>query len=278
MWLTGLSCPDFQTGGPSSASWSRLSFPMRPGRVGRGCRTLTITRLPPEAQAEVSWPFLAQPQRANYYLFMPPVFPPCNKRLLNEVSTKCLHLSQAVKDLGSGVPPSNLASESIKWNDSEAVLKSHRDHIENKEVKQGLEITNAMKSICTIMKKTPDSHSGKPYILDITVKNINLSVAWPGVSYNLTWAASLSGVWGQLKNPQQLTVKHLQLALTQSHPETKTSQPPWRSGSCLDLASIDICHCQACRHTCPSVTNNCMSQNRMSHVQMWHLIRAGLYI
>lgn len=99
MWLTGLSCPDFQTGGPSSASWSRLSFPMRPGRVGRGCRTLTITRLPPEAQAEVSWPFLAQPQRANYYLFMPPVFPPCNKRLLNEVSTKCLHLSQAVKDL-----------------------------------------------------------------------------------------------------------------------------------------------------------------------------------
>lgn len=173
--------------------------------------------------------------------------------------------------LSRSFPLSNLASESIKWNDSEAVLKSHSDHIENKEVKQGLEITNGMKSICTIMKKTPDSHSGKPYILDIslipTVKNINLSVAWPGVSCKLTWAASPSGVWGQLKNPQQLTVKHLQLALTQSHPETKTSQPPWRSGSCLDLASNDICHCQACRHTCPSVTNNCMSHSRMRHTQ-----------
>uniref|UniRef100_A0A665VW37 Cytosolic carboxypeptidase-like protein 5 n=1 Tax=Echeneis naucrates TaxID=173247 RepID=A0A665VW37_ECHNA len=36
--MTGLSCPDFQAGGPSSEGWSRMPFPMRPGRVGRGCR------------------------------------------------------------------------------------------------------------------------------------------------------------------------------------------------------------------------------------------------
>ncbi|KAM9840291.1 cytosolic carboxypeptidase-like protein 5 [Aulostomus maculatus] len=38
--MTGLSCPDFQAGGLTSAGWSRLPFPMRTGRVGRGCRTL----------------------------------------------------------------------------------------------------------------------------------------------------------------------------------------------------------------------------------------------
>ncbi|XP_023285700.1 cytosolic carboxypeptidase-like protein 5 isoform X1 [Seriola lalandi dorsalis] len=37
--MTGLSCPDFQAGGHSSEGWSRMPFPTRPGRVGRGCRT-----------------------------------------------------------------------------------------------------------------------------------------------------------------------------------------------------------------------------------------------
>ncbi|XP_059212317.1 cytosolic carboxypeptidase-like protein 5 [Centropristis striata] len=50
--MTGLSCPDFQAGGTSSASWSKMPFPMRPGRVGRGCRTLTITHSPTEARTE----------------------------------------------------------------------------------------------------------------------------------------------------------------------------------------------------------------------------------
>ncbi|XP_051264334.1 cytosolic carboxypeptidase-like protein 5 isoform X2 [Dicentrarchus labrax] len=50
--MTGLSCPDFQAGGPSSASWPRMHFPTRPGRVGRGCRTLSITHHPAEARTE----------------------------------------------------------------------------------------------------------------------------------------------------------------------------------------------------------------------------------
>ncbi|XP_071334803.1 cytosolic carboxypeptidase-like protein 5 isoform X2 [Trachinotus anak] len=37
--VRGLSCPDFQTGGTSSEGLSRMPFPMRPGRAGRGCRT-----------------------------------------------------------------------------------------------------------------------------------------------------------------------------------------------------------------------------------------------
>ncbi|XP_056260732.1 cytosolic carboxypeptidase-like protein 5 isoform X2 [Seriola aureovittata] len=37
--VRGLSCPDFQAGGHSSEGWSRMPFPTRPGRVGRGCRT-----------------------------------------------------------------------------------------------------------------------------------------------------------------------------------------------------------------------------------------------
>ncbi|KAM3603595.1 uncharacterized protein V6R79_025633 [Siganus canaliculatus] len=50
--VRGLSCPDFQAGGPSSAGWPRMTFPMRPGRVGRGCRTVTITHRPAEARSE----------------------------------------------------------------------------------------------------------------------------------------------------------------------------------------------------------------------------------
>lgn len=81
------------------------------------------------------------------------------------------------------------------------------------------------------------------------VININLSVACPGVSCNLIWAASPSDRWGQLKPFLHMTVKRPLQALTQPHPEIRTSWPPWRSGSCLDLASIDTCHCQACRRT-----------------------------
>ncbi|XP_070781950.1 cytosolic carboxypeptidase-like protein 5 isoform X2 [Enoplosus armatus] len=51
--MTGLSCPDFQAVGPSSAGWSRTPFPMRPGRVGRGCRTLTVTHHPAETTKDV---------------------------------------------------------------------------------------------------------------------------------------------------------------------------------------------------------------------------------
>uniref|UniRef100_UPI0037E94700 cytosolic carboxypeptidase-like protein 5 n=1 Tax=Semicossyphus pulcher TaxID=241346 RepID=UPI0037E94700 len=52
--MTGLSCPDFQAGGPSSPAWSRLPFPMRAGRVGRGCRALTVTHNPTEAPPEAA--------------------------------------------------------------------------------------------------------------------------------------------------------------------------------------------------------------------------------
>ncbi|XP_019947492.2 cytosolic carboxypeptidase-like protein 5 isoform X1 [Paralichthys olivaceus] len=51
--MTGLSCPDYQAGGPSSEGLSRMPLPTRPGRVGRGCRTLTITRHSTEAHKEV---------------------------------------------------------------------------------------------------------------------------------------------------------------------------------------------------------------------------------
>ncbi|XP_034555144.1 cytosolic carboxypeptidase-like protein 5 [Notolabrus celidotus] len=52
--MTGLSCPDFQAGSPTSPSWSRLPFPMRAGRVGKGCRTLTITHPPAQAPTELA--------------------------------------------------------------------------------------------------------------------------------------------------------------------------------------------------------------------------------
>ncbi|XP_078029806.1 cytosolic carboxypeptidase-like protein 5 isoform X2 [Epinephelus lanceolatus] len=52
--VRGLSCPDFQAGGPSSAGWSRMPLPTRAGRVGRGCRTLTITHHPAEARTETT--------------------------------------------------------------------------------------------------------------------------------------------------------------------------------------------------------------------------------
>ncbi|XP_053193254.1 cytosolic carboxypeptidase-like protein 5 [Scomber japonicus] len=52
--MTGLSCPDFQAGGPSSAGWSRMPLPSRPGRVGRGCRTVTITRQTTEGRTETA--------------------------------------------------------------------------------------------------------------------------------------------------------------------------------------------------------------------------------
>ncbi|KAF3849611.1 hypothetical protein F7725_019330 [Dissostichus mawsoni] len=52
--MTGLSCPDFQSGGPSSAGWSRTPFPMRLGRLGKGCRGLTITHHTPEAHTETA--------------------------------------------------------------------------------------------------------------------------------------------------------------------------------------------------------------------------------
>ncbi|XP_063758859.1 cytosolic carboxypeptidase-like protein 5 isoform X2 [Eleginops maclovinus] len=52
--VRGISCPDFQSGGPSSAGWSRTPFPMRPGRMGKGCRALTITHHTPEARTETA--------------------------------------------------------------------------------------------------------------------------------------------------------------------------------------------------------------------------------
>ncbi|XP_028460269.1 cytosolic carboxypeptidase-like protein 5 isoform X2 [Perca flavescens] len=52
--MTGLSCPDFQAGVPSSVGWSRIPFPMHSGRVRRGCRTITITHHPAEARTETA--------------------------------------------------------------------------------------------------------------------------------------------------------------------------------------------------------------------------------
>nr|XP_020459287.1 cytosolic carboxypeptidase-like protein 5 isoform X2 [Monopterus albus] len=51
--VRGLRCPDSQAGGPTSVGWSRMSFPMRPGCVGRRCRTLTITHHSSEAAQEL---------------------------------------------------------------------------------------------------------------------------------------------------------------------------------------------------------------------------------
>ncbi|XP_060946932.1 cytosolic carboxypeptidase-like protein 5 isoform X2 [Limanda limanda] len=52
--MTGLSCPDSPAGGPGSEGLFRMPFPMRPGRVGRGCRTLTATRHSTEAGQEAA--------------------------------------------------------------------------------------------------------------------------------------------------------------------------------------------------------------------------------
>ncbi|XP_039980696.1 cytosolic carboxypeptidase-like protein 5 isoform X2 [Xiphias gladius] len=52
--VRGLSCPDFQAGGLSSEGWSRMPLPTRPVRVGRGCRTLTISRHSTEARTETA--------------------------------------------------------------------------------------------------------------------------------------------------------------------------------------------------------------------------------
>ncbi|XP_028996769.1 cytosolic carboxypeptidase-like protein 5 [Betta splendens] len=51
--MTGLSCPDFQASGASSSGCSKIPFPMRTGRVGRGCRPLTITHHPTETSNEL---------------------------------------------------------------------------------------------------------------------------------------------------------------------------------------------------------------------------------
>ncbi|KAK5880374.1 hypothetical protein CesoFtcFv8_023409 [Champsocephalus esox] len=53
VWLTGLSCPDFQSGGPSLAGWSGTPFPIRLGRLGKGCRSLTITHHTPETAKDL---------------------------------------------------------------------------------------------------------------------------------------------------------------------------------------------------------------------------------
>ncbi|CAJ1077220.1 cytosolic carboxypeptidase-like protein 5 [Xyrichtys novacula] len=50
--MTGISCPDFQSGAPTSPSWSRKPLPARGGRVGRGCRA--ITQPPAEAHTEAA--------------------------------------------------------------------------------------------------------------------------------------------------------------------------------------------------------------------------------
>lgn len=103
IWLTGLSCPDFQAGGSTSASWSKAPFPMRSGRVGRGCRALSITHHPAEARSEVSWHLLALSQRAQspnsfvQAVFFSTVY---LYKEHYEVSCRCLHLSQAAKDSG----------------------------------------------------------------------------------------------------------------------------------------------------------------------------------
>uniref|UniRef100_A0A8D3CNL1 Cytosolic carboxypeptidase-like protein 5 n=1 Tax=Scophthalmus maximus TaxID=52904 RepID=A0A8D3CNL1_SCOMX len=54
IWLTGVSCPDFQAGGPSSEGSSRILFPTRPVRVGRGCRAQTVSRHATEARTEAA--------------------------------------------------------------------------------------------------------------------------------------------------------------------------------------------------------------------------------
>lgn len=59
IYLTGNSCPDLKVGGNGS-SWSKVPFPMRPVRVGRGSRTLPNSHRPAEAHKEVSLPFQAK--------------------------------------------------------------------------------------------------------------------------------------------------------------------------------------------------------------------------
>lgn len=53
--VRGLSCPDFQAGGPSSsAGRSGKPFPTHPGLVGRGCRNLKISHRPTEASKKTA--------------------------------------------------------------------------------------------------------------------------------------------------------------------------------------------------------------------------------
>ncbi|KAM4633561.1 cytosolic carboxypeptidase-like protein 5 isoform 2-T2 [Polymixia lowei] len=52
--MTGLSCPDFQAGGPSSVGGSRRAFSMRSQQGGRGGRSLTSTHQPAEAHAQAA--------------------------------------------------------------------------------------------------------------------------------------------------------------------------------------------------------------------------------
>ncbi|XP_047184645.1 cytosolic carboxypeptidase-like protein 5 isoform X3 [Scophthalmus maximus] len=52
--VRGVSCPDFQAGGPSSEGSSRILFPTRPVRVGRGCRAQTVSRHATEARTEAA--------------------------------------------------------------------------------------------------------------------------------------------------------------------------------------------------------------------------------
>ncbi|XP_029902487.1 cytosolic carboxypeptidase-like protein 5 isoform X2 [Myripristis murdjan] len=52
--VRGLSCPDFQAGGPSSLGRSKRPFPMRPARGGRVGRSLTFTHHPTEASTETA--------------------------------------------------------------------------------------------------------------------------------------------------------------------------------------------------------------------------------
>ncbi|KAG7508756.1 cytosolic carboxypeptidase 5 isoform X1 [Solea senegalensis] len=42
--MTGISFPDFQAGGTSSERSSKIPFPMRPGRVAKGCRSLLVAK------------------------------------------------------------------------------------------------------------------------------------------------------------------------------------------------------------------------------------------
>ncbi|KAK2890372.1 cytosolic carboxypeptidase-like protein 5 [Channa argus] len=51
--MTGLSCPDFQASGSSSTGWSRMPFPTRQPRVGRGGRPLANTHQPMETAKEL---------------------------------------------------------------------------------------------------------------------------------------------------------------------------------------------------------------------------------
>lgn len=81
--LTGNSCPDLKAGGNSS-TWSKMPFPMRPVRVGRGSRTLPNFHHPAEAHKEVSLSFWANKKISSILTQM--------QHLLSESSLTNLHL------------------------------------------------------------------------------------------------------------------------------------------------------------------------------------------